>query len=265
MDLQLTGKRALITGGSRGIGKAIARSLALEGVDCAICGRTESTLTAAAEELARETGRKIVPLVADTKNVESIERLVADTVSALGGLDILVNNAARVSGGEPEDLNGVTDEMILSDFTEKYLGYFRCARAAAPHMREAGWGRIINISGMAARTAGGFSAGPRNVGTAHLTKNLSVELGPYGINVAGIYPAGTVTENVRARFAQRAEREGANVDDLLKQAGAANAIGRMVTAEEIAHVTAFLCSPLAAGITGEMIAVTGGAGRNVYY
>jgi NAD(P)-dependent dehydrogenase (short-subunit alcohol dehydrogenase family) len=265
MDLQLQGKRALITGGSRGIGKAIARGLALEGVDCAICGRTEATITAAADALRAETGRTIVPLVADTSKLDSITKLIDDTVAALGGLDILVNNAARVSGGEPENLEGVTDEMILSDFTEKYLGYFRCARAAAPHMRANGWGRIINISGMAARNAGGFSAGPRNASVAHLTKSLSVELGPYGINVAGIYPAGTVTENLIARFTARAEREGASVDTLLKQAGASTAIGRIVTAEEIANVAAFLCSPLAAGITGDMIPVTGGVGRNVYY
>jgi NAD(P)-dependent dehydrogenase (short-subunit alcohol dehydrogenase family) len=265
VDLQLQGKRALITGGSRGIGKAVARQLALEGVDCAICGRTEATIKAAAKELAAETGRKVVPLVADTAKADSITKLVDDTVAALGGLDILVNNAARVGGSAPEDLEHVTDDLILQDFTEKYLGYFRCARAAAPHMRANGWGRIINISGMAARNTGGFSAGPRNASVAHLTKNLSVELGPYGINVAGIYPAGTVTENLLARFTDRAQREGTSVDDLLKQAGASTAIGRIVTAEEIANVATFLCSPLAAGITGEMIPVTGGVGRNVYY
>jgi NAD(P)-dependent dehydrogenase (short-subunit alcohol dehydrogenase family) len=187
VDLQLQGKRALITGGSRGIGKATARQLALEGVDCAICGRTEATIKAAAAELAAETGRTIVPFVADTSQAESIGALVDGAVAALGGLDILVNNAARVGGSEPEDLDHVTDELILKDFTEKYLGYFRCARAVAPHMRAAGWGRIINISGMAARTAGGFSAGPRNASTAHLTKNLSVELG----RTASTSPAST--------------------------------------------------------------------------
>jgi NAD(P)-dependent dehydrogenase (short-subunit alcohol dehydrogenase family) len=265
MDLELTGRRALVTGGSRGIGKAIARALMCEGVDCVICGRTEATLHAAAAELAAATGRRAVPIVADTTDPAAITRLVDGTVAALGGLDILVNNAARVSGGRPEDFAHVTDELIRHDFEEKFLGYFRCARAAVPHMRAAGWGRIINISGMAARVAGGISAGARNVAVVHLTRSLALALGSAGITVNAIYPAQTVTETIAERFAARASAEGVSAEELIRQAGARTAIGRLVTAEEIGHVVAFLASPLAAGITGEVIAVTGGTGAAVYY
>lgn len=265
MDLQLKGKRALVTGGSRGIGRAIARQLALEGVDCVIASRTEATLQAAAEDLARETGARFIPIVVDMSNPDSIQHLVESAAAALGGIDILVNSAARVSGGIPEDFANVTDELILRDFQEKFLGYFRCARAVIPYMRAAGWGRIINIGGLAARNAGGISAGARNVSVVHMTKSLAVELGRYGINVNVIHPATTLTETLAERLAARARHEGVSLDQLLQRAGANTAIGRLVTAEEIAYVATFLASPLSVAITGEVIVVSGGTGTSVYY
>jgi len=265
MDLQLRGKRALVTGGSRGLGKAIARELAMEGVDCVICARTEGPLKEAAEELAKESGRGVVPIVADTSNLESIERLVSGAVEALGGIDILINNAARVAGSDPEDFWHVKDELILRDFQEKLLGYFRCARAVAPMMRDNGWGRILNLSGYAARSAGSIPAGARNASTVHMTKTLSMELGRYGINVNAIYPATTVTETFANRFGERARSEGKSVEEVMADMGKSNHIGRLVTAEEIADVVTFLCSPHAVGITGEVIPVTGGQGNSVYF
>jgi NAD(P)-dependent dehydrogenase (short-subunit alcohol dehydrogenase family) len=265
MDLQLQGKRALITGGSRGLGKAIARQLAMEGVDCVICARSEPPLREAATEIAGESGRTVVPIVADTSNLESIERLVSSTVEALGGVDILINNAARVAGSDPEDFWHVKDELILRDFEEKLVGYFRCARAVAPLMRDNGWGRIINLSGYAARSAGSVPAGARNASTVHLTKTLSMELGRYGINVNAIYPATTVTETFANRFGERARSQGKSVEEVMEDMGKSTHIGRLVTAEEIADVVTFLCSPHAVGITGEVIPVTGGQGNSVYF
>lgn len=265
MDLQLNGKRGLVTGASRGIGRAAARALLAEGMDCAICARTEGPLVAAAEELAAETGRKVVPIVANTADAGSVVALVKEATAALGGIDVLVNNAARVSGGEPEDLAHVTDERAIADFNEKFLGYLRCIREVVSFMREAGWGRVINVSGLAARNAGPISAGARNASVIHLTKSLARELGRDGITVNAIYPGLTYTENLEERMASQAARTGRDTDELLRQAGAGNAIGRIVGAEEIGHVIAFLASPLAAGVTGEAIAVSGGAGTMVYY
>jgi NAD(P)-dependent dehydrogenase (short-subunit alcohol dehydrogenase family) len=265
MDLQLKGKRALITGGSRGLGRAIARQMALEGVDCAICARSEGPLKQTAEELAKETGRRFVPIIADTGDAGSIEHMVGEAKSALNGIDILVNNAARASGGDPEDFWNVKDELIIKDFQEKLMGYFRCARAVAPIMRESGWGRIINLSGYAARTAGSVPAGARNAAVVHLTKTLSSELGKFGINVTAIYPATTYTEGLPARLAPRAQAQGKPVEQLIKEMGSNSHIGRMVTGEEIAYVATFLASPLAAGVTGEVIPVTGGQGNSVYF
>ena len=265
VDLQLNGKRGLVTGASRGIGRAAALSLLSEGVDCAICARTEGPLVAAAEELAAQTGRKVVPIVADTADAASVRALVEEATATLGGIDVLVNNAARVSGGEPEDLAHVTDERAIRDFNEKFLGYLRCIREVVGHMREAGWGRVINVSGLAARNAGPISAGARNASVIHMTKSLARELGKDGITVNAIYPGITWTENLEARMASQASQTGRDKDELLRQAGAGNAIGRIVRAEEIGHVIAFLASPLAAGVTGEAIAVSGGAGAMVFY
>lgn len=256
MDLQLAGKKALITGGSRGIGKAIARQLALEGVDCTICSRNEVTLQAAANELRSETGRNIYAITADMGDLESIQELVEKAAEAMGGIDILINNGARVSGGEPEDFNEVSDELILKDFQEKFLGYFRCTRAVSPYMKKNGWGRIINMSGTAARMGGAISAGARNVSVVHLTKTSSMELGKYGVNVNAVYPGVTLTETTKQRFS--------NEEDLEKIAEG-NAIKRLVKAEDVANVVTFLASPLSVAITGDVITVNGGAGSSVYY
>ena len=265
MDLQLKGKRALITGGSRGIGKAIARRLAMEGADCAICARNEGPLKESAAELAAESGRTIFPWVADTSDAASIQRLVTEAASALGGLEILVNSAARRSGPVPENLENMTGEWLAQDFQEKLIGYFLCAKAAAPYMKTAGWGRIINISGLAARNAGAISAGARNVSTANLAKNLAVELGPLGINVNAVYPGGTLTERVREDMAERARTQGVPVEQLIQQMAASTTIGRAVTPEDIANVVAFLASPLSQAINGQAIDVSGGLGRSIYY
>ncbi|RHW31777.1 SDR family oxidoreductase [Lysinibacillus yapensis] len=256
MDLQLVGKKALITGGSRGIGKAIARQLALEGVECVICSRNEASLKDTAMKLSKETGRNIYPIVADLGDPDSIFAMVKKAADTMGGIDILVNNGARVSGREPEDFHQIKDELILKDFEEKFMGYFRCIRAVAPYMMKNKWGRIINVSGTAARNVGSISAGARNVSVVHLTKSSSVELGKHGITVNAVYPGVTETETTKDRFPN--ERD-------LHAFSEANSIGRLVKAEEIANVITFLSSPLSVPITGEVIDVSGGSNKAVYY
>ncbi len=195
MDLQLAGKRALVTGGSRGIGKAIARTLAEEGCAVAIAARDLEATQAAATELAERTGATVVPLQADTGSDESVKTMVADAVARLGGLDILVNNAAQPGGqAPPPKLAEITDEMFFDDVNVKVMGYLRCAREAAPHLTANGWGRIINISGLAARSTGSVVGSIRNVSVAALTKNLADELGPKGVNVTVVHPGLTRTE-----------------------------------------------------------------------
>jgi NAD(P)-dependent dehydrogenase (short-subunit alcohol dehydrogenase family) len=266
MDLQLRGKLAIVTGGSRGIGKAIARQLAREGCDVAIGARTEGPLREAATGIAEETGRKIVPLVVDTLNTDSIKGFVRLAAEALGGVHILANCAARVGGTIPDNMDVITDEQIVKDFEEKFLGYYRCAREAVPYMKRAGWGRIVNLSGGAGRTPGtAISTPARNISCVALTKSLANTLGPFGINVNAIYPGTTITEAVLERHREQARLQGKSVETYLGELQQRSLIRHLVTAEDIACVVTFLCSPLAISITGEAISVSGGANADMHY
>jgi len=251
-DFQLKGKRVLITGGSRGIGKSIARVFAQEGAAVVIAARGRERLEAAAAELEKETGRAVFPIVADTGNKASVDALIAQAVKRLGGLDILVNNAA-VPGGisSATSLDQIIDEEVLLDIDIKVVGYLRTARAAAPHLLANGWGRIINIGGLALRRTGRPVATLRNAGVAAITKNLADELGPKGITVNALHPGATRTERTD--------------DEAAKRAGGNNSIGRIVDSSEVAWVAAFLASPLSAAINGEAIPVGGGAPGPIYY
>ncbi|HVA15603.1 MAG TPA: SDR family NAD(P)-dependent oxidoreductase [Stellaceae bacterium] len=253
MDLQLKGKRAIVTGGSRGIGKAIARQLAEEGVDVAIAARGEELLDATAQEIAAATGRRIVPIVADMGDDAAVEALVATAIRALGGVDILVNNAAAPGGTVPSaKIDQVTGENLLFDVNIKVAGYLRAARAVAPHLVENGWGRIINIGGGAARRSGNYIASIRNAAVSSLTKNLADELGAKGVNVVAIHPGTT--------------RAGQTIEPAAEaRLTASVSIGRLIEAAEIAFLVAFLASPRSVAINGETIAAGGGTLGPIHY
>ena len=148
MDLELKGKRAIVTGGSRGIGKAIARVLAQEGAAVALLARDPRTLAAAAAELSGETGREVVGVSADTTRDEPTRLAVAEAVRQLGGsIDILVNAAAEPAGfAGPPQLAEITGDFFHAEMDTKVMGYIRCAREVVGGMRANGWGRIVNNS-----------------------------------------------------------------------------------------------------------------------
>jgi NAD(P)-dependent dehydrogenase (short-subunit alcohol dehydrogenase family) len=265
VDLQLSGKRAIITGASQGIGLAIARSLAGEGVDLVLAARTADKLTAAANTVAAESGRRVVAIPTDTGSDESVRALVAGAVEELDGVDILVNNASnQVIGADFPDLAGTTDEAFWGDVNIKVVGYLRTARAVAPLLVAQGWGRIINVSGLGYRQTHSIVRTIRNVSVAGLTKNLADELGPHGVNVTVVHPGGTRTESTPARSAARAAKLGIGIDEAERQA-ADNAIGRLVDSSEVADVVTFLASPRSVSITGDAIAVGGGLLGTVNY
>ncbi len=266
MDLELTGKRALVTGGSRGIGKAIAKALAMEGMDVAIAARGEEALAATATELAGETGRNIVPVTADTGDADSVRRLVAESVAALGGIDVLVNCAAKPGGQAAAPLlSEITEQAFWDDMNVKVMGYLRCAREVAPLMVAQGWGRIVNISGLAARGSGSTIGSMRNVAVAAMTKNLADELGPHGVNVTVVHPGLTRTEATPAMSERRAKALGTTPAQFERQLGESNSVGRLIDAAEVADVVAFLASPRSGSINGDAIACGGGVGRAIHY
>jgi len=244
MDLELTGKVAIVTGGSKGVGKAIAQELAQEGVNVVVCARHREALEETARALAQATGRRIVPIVADTTSWESVTRLVETTLTELGRIDILVNNAATPGGLVRGALAEADEGALLEDIDTKVVGYLRCAKAVAPHMQQRGWGRIINIGGLSGRRSGVIS-GLRNAAVVHLTKTLADQLGPHGITVNLVHPGATRTERTDQDTARRAAQS--------------NAIRRMVDAQEIGQVVTFLASTKGAAITGVAIDASGGS------
>ena len=270
MDTGLGGRRGLVIGGSRGIGKAIAFELAEEGVDLVLVARTPGPLADAATEIADATGRKVVPIACDVTDRARVEATVDDAVRELGGLHLLINSGSY-PGGSPTatgPIETIVDEDFLEDFNVKYLGALRCARAAIPHLKASGWGRIVNISGLNARIAGNLSGGARNASLVHFTRTLAMQLGRDGVTVNCIHPGLTRTEGVIQMLAARAAKRGVTPEELEAADyadGRGNSIGRMVDAREIAHLAVFLCSDRSWAINGETIAADGGGSRAVYY
>ncbi len=260
----LEGKAALVTGGSRGIGKAIAYSLAADGCSVAICARGEEALNAAAAEISDSTDANVIAIRADMTSLEEIVSLVQQTVDGLGRLDILVNNAVNSTS---DRASRIPDDVILNHITTKIMGYIRCARECVPHMAAAGGGRIINIGGMAARNSSPTNpgSGVTNSAMSNYSKALADDVASDGILVNCIHPGSTRTERYMGLTAERAARNNRSPEAELAESVADIPIGRMIEPEDIAQLAAFLCSDLASAITGQTIAVDGGGGKGVHF
>lgn len=266
MDLQLQGRRALITGGGSGIGRATAAALAREGCRVTIVGRSSEKLQRAAVELSQEGGEAVTWVALDTSHDTSVRSGAAEAVEKLGGVvDILVNGAAPLAGGGPRGLQEVDDQAFRAEMDVKVLGYLRMARAVAPGMTAQGWGRIINISGLNARNSGSITGSIRNVAVSALTKNLADELGPHGVNVTVVHPGATRTDSTQALIAARAKTTGTPEIEVEAQLANSIVIGRLVSPAEVADVIAFLASPRSVAITGDAVAAGGGWKGAIYY
>lgn len=258
MDLQLRGRRALVTGGSRGIGLAIGRALAEEGAAVALVARTAADVASAAEGL-EPTGAHVIGVAADTGDDRSVAAMVAEVVQQLGGIDILVNCAAVPNTGT------IAEDALEAEINVKVRGYLRCVRAVAPLMAAQGWGRIINIAGLAARSTGSIVGSVRNVAVAAMTKNLADELGPQGINVTVVHPGMTATQRTEQRLATFAAARISTLEETRATFADAVSIGRLVTAAEVANVVAFLASPRSVALNGDPVVASGGRRGSMYY
>lgn len=258
MDLGLKGKHAIVTGGSQGIGKAIATQLAAEGVQTVIAARNLANLEQAATAIRSTTRSEVLAVQADVANLDAVKKLVAAAARAFGGVDILINNAAGSGSGALAEL---TDEDWLHHLDVKLLGYVRCAREVIPHMKQKKWGRIVNIGGEAARGNGGYASGAANSAVANFSKKLSDEVAQYGITVNAIHPGSTRTQ----RREHAASRKGVTLDELIKGQIKRIPIGRLIEPEDIANAVLFLVSAKAAAVTGQVLGVDGGSTRGIYY
>jgi NAD(P)-dependent dehydrogenase (short-subunit alcohol dehydrogenase family) len=259
MDLELTGRRAVITGASRGIGLAVARALVSEGADLALIARDPDALHRAADELRTIAAGRVLTVACDTGDDQAVSGMVAEVTAEFGAVGILVNCAARVNTAP------IPDEDLDQEINVKLKGYLRCARAFAPGMVTAGWGRIINVAGLAARQTGSVVGSVRNVAVAAMTKNLADEYGPHGVNVTVVHPGITRTERTPQTLAAWAKARGTSPEEIERSIAQGVSIGRMVTAEEVASVVAFLASPRSVAINGDAIVAGGGARGAIYY
>ena len=264
MDLGLEGKIAIITGGSKGIGRSTAMALAREGVDVAICARGVEELEDSAADIRAQTGRRALAVRADTGEPDDIKNLVATTVAELGGVDILINNAVNSTAAPFMEL---ADEDWLNHINVKVMGYVRCARECIPHMRQRGGGRIINIGGMAARYSNPLtnSNGVTNASVSNMAKNLADQVATDGILVNCIHPGTTRTPRQDMILERQARDAGITVAEAADRAVAGIPIGRMVEPDDIADLILFLVSDRATAITGQTIGVEGGAVRSINY
>ena len=253
MDLGITGKTALITGASRGIGRAAAFALAREGAKTMIVARGAEDLDATAAALRAETGASTVTLAADVSKKADIDRVAATVDAELGGADILVAICGSPRRGSFSD---VGDDDLVRAFEATTLAVARLVRAVTPRMKERGWGRIVTVQARSvvepipALTASNAT----RPGVAGLMKDLARELGGDGILVNTIVPGRIAT----ARFHEGAVQASENDDAYYRRQAAEIPVGRLGEAEEIANVVAFLASERASYVTGAAIRVDGG-------
>src|SRR5215467_4518563 len=255
MDLGLKGKLALVTGASEGIGSAIARKLAEEGVRVAICARTASTLKQTAAEIQDATGTEIVALPADLRTLAGCEGVVAQAAESLGSLDILVNNAGASAFGAFVDL---PDEAFVDAINGKLLGYIRCARAAIPHMRRRGGGAIVNITGTTQQAVALHTPGSAcNAAIRMFSKELSMELGPLGIRVNSVAPGRIQTARSDRLLHASAAAQGVSAADVMTQLVKGIPSGRLGEGDDIADAVCFLVSERASYVNGAALVVDG--------
>src|SRR3569833_1288373 len=257
MDLRLKGKTALVTGGAEGIGKGIAMTLAREGGDVAICARRMEPLKAAADEIAKATGRKIVPITADLRSDAEAKAFVEQGHKALGRVDIMVNNAGSAAGGVIEHLSEDDWEKGLQ---LKIMGYVRCLRYVLPIMRAQGGGRDVNLNG----NDGGnpsyreICPGAANAAVQNLTMSLAGQYGKEKITFVAVYPVPVRTERWAGLVDAMARDMKIPREDADKLAPASIPVGRIAEVEEVANLVVMLAKPLMDMVYGTMIEIDGG-------
>ncbi len=260
-SLGLAGRSVLVTGGTRGIGYAIADALLREGATVTICGRDAESCRRAANDL----GRGVAAFAADVCSDTAVEELVNASVARFGRLDGVVNNAGRFGGGPA---TGLTDAALWEGSDTKVVGALRVVRHALPYLRDSDQGRIVNISGVSAESVipGAAVTAVGNAGLLTLTSYLADELRADGINVTCVVPGYTLTEVWRERATVLAEKEGLALADALQTLLTRQGMrGRWAEAYEVADVVLFLLSRWAGFVSGVPIRVDGAQNPAIAY
>jgi 3-oxoacyl-[acyl-carrier protein] reductase len=257
MDLKLRGKCALVTGASRGLGFAVALGLSQEGCRVAINSRNHERLANAAMKISEETGMDIYPLAGDVTDPEAPERLVSQSVEAMGGLDLLVTNSGGPPPGKFETIDDATWQKAVD---LSLMSHVRLIRAALPALRQSEAASVLAVTSYTVKQPlmNLILSNSVRAATVGLVKTLALELGGDGIRFNSILPAWTETERIYELLENRARMNGTSVEEEIARQAKDTPLGRMSTPEEFANAAVFLLSPAASYITGVMLTVDGG-------
>jgi 3-oxoacyl-[acyl-carrier protein] reductase len=256
MDLDLQEKVAFVTGGSKGIGREVARQLAHEGVDVVICARGQEELEKTATEIANETGRQIVPVAGDMSRREDVDRCVAKAIEQFGRIDILVTCAGSSPGGLLEEL---TEEQWMQSLNLKFMGYVRTVRAVVPHMVERGSGSIVLVVGNDGLKPSFWemTAGAANAADINFASSLADQYGPKGVRVNTVNPGPVDTDRWDGLEKAFARDMGVDQAEARRRAEASIPFGRISRPEEVAALVTFLASDIAASVHGAHVPIDG--------
>ena len=262
MDLGLKDRVAIIGGGSKGLGRACADSLAQEGANLVICSRNAGELDRAAGEISGATGVEVLAVAGDLSQLEDIQALVKRTVDHYGRLDILVNNSGGPPAGRAVD---TSEEVWLQSIDMALMFFIRMSRESVPHMKDRGWGRIVNIlaSSVYQPIDNLALSGATRMGVVAYAKSLADEVGRDNITVNNVCPGSILSDRMLSNVTSRANEMGISVEDALEERAKETALGRVGEPAELAHLVAFLASGKATYITGTTILVDGGLVRSV--
>ena len=259
MELGIAGRVAIVTGGSRGIGRAVAERLCREGARVALCARNRDSLAEARRAL-EAIGGQVLAVEADLTEPAAADRVVEATAAAWGRIDILVNNAGAARGIPFDEL---TQDLWLENLQLKLFGYLRMARLVLPHLRRNGWGRIVNVAGLAGLQPSPLTmpVGLNNAGILNVMKALADGEAANHILVTTVCPGPILTERQTRLLQDAARTKGTSLEAAQREATSAIPLGRMGRPEEVADVVAFLASERASYITGSLVLVDGGLHR----
>jgi len=250
MDLKIAGRRALVTGASTGIGRAIALGLAAEGVHVAVTARNQAKLNALADEIAATGAQRPAVVVADIASPDGAATAVAETLRHLGAVDILINNAGASRPRDAANADLTDDEWWEESFALNFKAARRVTDGLVPGMKAAGWGRIVNLTG-ALTQPGVNAAGPAKAALWSWSRSLSAQLAPHGVTVNCIAPGRIRTPQIVERLFPTDEARRTEIEQRIP-------MGRFGEPEELAALAVFLSSEIAGYITGTQVPVDGG-------
>jgi 3-oxoacyl-[acyl-carrier protein] reductase len=263
MDLRLEGKVALVAAASRGLGRAIATELAVEGASVSMCARDAASLERTQHDIEARTGRKPLAITADVSRSDDVARFVDATLAQFGRVDVLVTNAGGPPAGLFEAHNAAAWENA---FRLTLASVVELVRLVLPGMKERKWGRIVNVTSIAVKQPVDFLilSNSLRAGVTGFARTLATEVASFGITVNNVLPGYTRTERIEALAAARSAGEGITKDAAFADWERQIPAGRLGEPDELAALTAFLASERAAYITAQSIAVDGGWIRSLY-